>query len=75
MLLNGYSCLTTTVKFFDNVIELQLASGGRTPNTALGVPGVQQLNGNISSALVYNRALSTAEILQNYNATKTRFGL
>jgi hypothetical protein len=33
------------------------------------------LNGSIASSQVYNRALSAAEILQNYNATKTRFGL
>jgi hypothetical protein len=31
--------------------------------------------GNISNTLIYNRALSTAEVLQNYNATKNRFGL
>jgi len=30
---------------------------------------------NISSFKIYNRALSQAEITQNYNATKTRFGL
>jgi hypothetical protein len=33
------------------------------------------LNGNISQTYVYNRALSATEIRQNYNATKTRFGL
>lgn len=33
------------------------------------------LNGRISTTLVYNRALSATEIRQNYNATKTRFGL
>jgi len=33
------------------------------------------LNGNISNVLIYNRALSASEILQNYNATKGRFGL
>ena len=32
-------------------------------------------NGNISIFKIYNRALSSNEILQNYNATKTRFGL
>lgn len=32
-------------------------------------------NGNIASAAVYNRALSASEILQNYNATKSRFNL
>ena len=33
------------------------------------------LLGRISVAQIYNRALSQAEILQNYNAYKTRFGL
>jgi hypothetical protein len=32
-------------------------------------------NGSIATTQIYNRALSDAEILQNYNATKTRFGL
>jgi hypothetical protein len=33
------------------------------------------LNCNIASAKIYNRALTSSEVLQNYNATKTRFGL
>ncbi len=32
-------------------------------------------NGKVSTFSVYNRTLSTAEILQNYNVTKTRFGI
>ena len=32
-------------------------------------------NLNISQNIIYNRALSATEIQQNYNATKTRFGL
>jgi hypothetical protein len=32
-------------------------------------------NGNIATVQVYNRALSAAEVTQNYNATKSRFGL
>jgi hypothetical protein len=31
--------------------------------------------GKIANTQIYNRALSSQEILQNYNATKTRFGL
>jgi hypothetical protein len=31
--------------------------------------------GYIPTAQIYNRALSAQEVLQNYNATKTRFGL
>ena len=41
--------------------------------TALASP--TYTNANISTVLMYNRALSPTEILQNYNATKTRFGL
>ena len=33
------------------------------------------VNGRIHNTQIYNRALSAAEVLQNYNATKTRFGL
>jgi hypothetical protein len=37
--------------------------------------GSYNLNGKITIAQVYNRALSAAEVLQNYNAQKGRFGL
>jgi hypothetical protein len=33
------------------------------------------LNGRVAMSRIYNRALSASEVLQNYNATKTRFGL
>jgi hypothetical protein len=29
----------------------------------------------LGEMMIYNRVLSAAEILQNYNATKTRYGL
>jgi len=34
-----------------------------------------QYTGNLYGLQLYNRALSSTEILQNYNATKSRFGL
>jgi hypothetical protein len=37
--------------------------------------GGRYYNGRISMVQIYNRALTAAEILQNYDATKTRFGL
>jgi len=44
----------------------------RNINTA----GTSYLNGKISSVLIYKgKALSPQEVTQNYNATKTRFGL
>ncbi len=35
--------------------------------------GGRYFNGDIASAQIYNRALTAAEVLQNYNATKGRF--
>lgn len=35
----------------------------------------REFGGKISTIKLYNRALSSSEILQNYNATKSRFGL
>jgi len=52
-------------------------SSGTSPRVELGVSsgGDRFLNGNIAIAKVYNRALTAAEVLQNYNALKGRFGL
>ena len=33
------------------------------------------INGNIAAVSIYNRALTAAEIQQNFNATKSRYGL
>jgi len=73
--LNGTAVLTTTIKIFNNLIEVQLASGGTSDATPSGTRGIQQLNGSIAQSLIYNRALSATEIKQNYNATKGRYGL
>ena len=37
--------------------------------------GSEFLSGNVAIVFVYNRALSALEIMQNFQATKTRFGL
>lgn len=37
--------------------------------------GSGYFNGNIAQVQVHNRALTATEVLQNYNATRTRFGL
>ena len=36
---------------------------------------LRAFGGNMANAKIYNRALSATEILQNYNATKSRFNL
>jgi hypothetical protein len=46
--------------------------------TSIGRAGdapFQYFSGRISNTQIYNRALSATEVRQNYNATKTRFGL
>ena len=66
---NGVS---QTGTFFSNI-----AAGNQPNKTVLGVRSDFQsttwLNGRISVVQIYNRALSASEILQNYNATKTRY--
>jgi len=37
--------------------------------------GTTALNGKVAHLSIYNRALSSQEVLQNYNAQKSRFGL
>ena len=68
--INGISVLTTTIKILNNNIGLEICRGGSGP----GGPG-QILNGSIAQTSIYNRPLTSTEVLQNYNATKTRFGL
>jgi hypothetical protein len=49
-----------------------------TSALTIGADGVGNnyfLNGNITNVLLYNRALSTTDILQNFDVTKSRFGL
>ena len=43
---------------------------GKNPNSP-----ITWYNGRMANYMIYNRALSQQEILQNYNAGKTRFGL
>jgi hypothetical protein len=60
-------------------ISLTFDSNSYTPkNTKIGknqIGSSQYYNGNIALSQIYNRALTAAEVLQNYNAVKSRFGL
>lgn len=42
---------------------------------ATNVGASEPLQGNIGQALIYNRALTSTEIQQNYTATRTRYGV
>jgi hypothetical protein len=70
--------------YINGVLKTSLfPNGNLTLNTTnsqlyLGYEGAgsrNPMNGRTSNCKIYNRALSATEILQNYNATKTRFGL
>ena len=52
-------------------------AGGWNSTARIGQRATGQFpfNGRIACVQGYNRALTASEILQNYNATKTRFGL
>lgn len=65
---NGESVFTLTQNF---------ALSLNTSNLLIGSAEVTLnfFKGNIASAQIYNRALSAQEVLQNYNAQKSRFGL
>jgi hypothetical protein len=72
----------TNIKMYQNtslITTVNFPGDIRTDiNTPLYVGGVwpgEYFNGRISISRLYNRALSAAEITQNYNATKARFGL
>jgi hypothetical protein len=71
---------TTTLLYVNGVLNSTILD--RTSyfnNIGIGNPFIltngTYFNGNIYQTLIYNRALSAQEVLQNYNATKTRFGL
>jgi len=64
--INASPVLTTTIKHLAHTVNLQIAFANATG---------QYISGSIAMSQVYNRVLSQAEILQNYNAQKSRFGL
>ena len=70
--------------YVDTVSDVIIVNNGNitggTTSTANAVIGARNgvandFGGNIASVKYYNKVLTSAEILQNYNATKSRFGL
>jgi hypothetical protein len=70
---NGIQQVTTTNANYGWTKNTTNRSTFMGINTQGGWGG--RYNMNISQLQIYNRALSPSEILQNYNATKTRYGL
>lgn len=63
--LNGVAVLTTTVGHAGNSVPVYIGEANAN----------QYFSGKISNVSIYNRPLSSIEILQNYNALKGRFAL
>jgi len=80
MTYNGNGLSTSNINFYKNGAQVTTNSGG---SAGLGnMSGLQigggnnyPMNGNVYSFLMYNREISSLEVLQNYNAQKGRFGL
>jgi hypothetical protein len=67
--INGYSSGTGTAAFDANISTNDFTIGADIRDS------INYVNGNISQFLIYNRVLTASEVLQNYNATKSRFGI
>lgn len=72
---NGTFVYQTTGENTINLSSYKVARSENRIGTGGGVDANYYLKGQIYNFSLYNRALSPQEILQNYNATKTRFGL
>lgn len=78
----GTSTTGSSQLYINGVLDAQSAVGGMgvtlQPNLSIGYwqfnPG-RYLNGSIPQVLIYNRALSAAEVTQIFNATRGRFGI
>jgi hypothetical protein len=75
----------TTVKMFVNGVQqastmniastFALMTGTSYQMSSLQIPVYDRASTNIAAFRIYNRALSSSEVLQNYNGQKSRFNL
>jgi hypothetical protein len=85
--LTEWNNITSIIDTSSNIIKVygngSLISNNSVSNLSTSVTNIGRyiagnthfLNGNLSPYKIYNRALSSTEILQNYNTLKGRFGL
>jgi hypothetical protein len=69
---NGVSLNNSTINSTDTINDnsLPVSIGSRFYNSSNG-----PFNGNIANTQIYNRALTAAEVSQNFNALKWRYGI
>lgn len=64
--------------YVDGIIDVNVAnstSGNNNPVDRIGGSWAGYFPGSISNLSIYNRALSAAEVKQNFNATRSRYGI
>jgi hypothetical protein len=66
----SFGSVSNTISTLSTGDSTKVLSIGRINNYP-----ISYWNGNIASTRIYNRALSTSEVLQNFNATRARFGI
>jgi hypothetical protein len=74
----GIQDATTQYLYTNNVLRASATTTlttGSTQTLQIGYATTKTQSMNMGSFQIYNRALSTTEITQNYNVLKTRFGL
>jgi hypothetical protein len=74
---NGIQIATRVDPYTGSITNNQALWFGRSAFTASGSrpTGSYPYNGSLGEMIVYNRVLSSSEIIQNFNATKSRYGL
>ena len=74
-----YDGTNLTIYRNGSIYGTSATSTGNITNTSktltVGLRGGQYFGGNITQTQIYNRALTTSEITQNYNALKSFYGL
>lgn len=68
-----YTCYRNGVLVASQVVDATYITS--SPVLGLNTSSSEPLTGNIYNFMFYNKVLTPTEVLQNYNATKTRFGL
>jgi len=71
VLVNTYDNTSTSIIAYSDSNNFIVAA---EPGSGASIDG-NYFNGRIATTQIYNRALTASEVLQNYNATKRRFGL
>jgi hypothetical protein len=78
MTYNGNGLFDGNINFYKNSTLLTTTGGGGAGlanQSGLQIGGNYWLDGNVYNFNMWNRILTSSEILQNYNAQKSRFGL